>query len=92
MRLAGWKSRPMVDRYAKSTAERRAREAHCRMSLGDRFSTGRRWLRVEAAPPVALPAAENGAKASPQKQLPPAPVADSADVRDRRLPALAQPK
>jgi site-specific recombinase XerC len=37
MRLAGWKSRQMVDRYAKSTAERRAREAHRRMSLGDRI-------------------------------------------------------
>jgi site-specific recombinase XerC len=37
MRLAGWKSRQMVDRYAKSTAERRAREAYRRMSLGDRI-------------------------------------------------------
>jgi len=37
MRLAGWKSRQMVDRYAKSTAEKRAREAHRRMSLGDRI-------------------------------------------------------
>jgi hypothetical protein len=37
MRLGGWRSRQMVDRYAKSTAERRAREAHRRMSLGDRI-------------------------------------------------------
>jgi site-specific recombinase XerC len=37
MRLAGWKSRQMVDRSAKSPAERRAREAHRRMSLGDRI-------------------------------------------------------
>jgi site-specific recombinase XerD len=37
IRLAGWRSRQMVDRYAKSTAERRAREAHRRMSLGDRI-------------------------------------------------------
>jgi integrase/recombinase XerC len=37
MRLAGCRSRQMVDRYAKSTAERRAREAHRRMSLGDRI-------------------------------------------------------
>jgi hypothetical protein len=35
--LAGWKSRQMVDRYAKSTADRRAREADRRMSLGDRI-------------------------------------------------------
>jgi hypothetical protein len=37
MRLAGWKSRQMVDRYAKSTVERHARDAHRRMSLGDRI-------------------------------------------------------
>jgi integrase len=37
MRLAGWKSRQMVDRYAKSITDRRARKAHRRMSLGDRI-------------------------------------------------------
>jgi integrase len=37
MRLAGWRSRQMVDRYAKSTAEGRARRARRRMSLGDRI-------------------------------------------------------
>jgi len=35
----GWKSRQMVERYAKSTAERRAREAHRRMSLGTDLSS-----------------------------------------------------
>ena len=37
MRLAGWKSRSMVDRYAKATAEQRARAAHARLALGDRI-------------------------------------------------------
>src|SRR6266498_3790505 len=37
MRLAGWKSRSMVDRYAKATAEQRARAAHARLGLGDRI-------------------------------------------------------
>jgi site-specific recombinase XerC len=37
MRLAGWKSRAMVDRYAKATAEKRARAAHARLGLGDRI-------------------------------------------------------
>jgi integrase len=37
MRLAGWKSRTMVDRYAEATAEQRARAAHARLGLGDRI-------------------------------------------------------
>jgi integrase len=37
MRLVGWKSRSMVDRYAKATAEQRARAAHARLGLGDRI-------------------------------------------------------
>jgi site-specific recombinase XerD len=37
MRLTGWASRSMVDRYAKSTAGQRARQAHKVFSPRDRF-------------------------------------------------------
>ena len=37
MQLAGWRCRTMLSRYAASAATERAREAHKRISLGDRL-------------------------------------------------------
>jgi hypothetical protein len=37
MRIMGWKSRQMVERYAASAADERAREAFKRLGLADRI-------------------------------------------------------
>jgi site-specific recombinase XerD len=37
MRIFGWRSRQMLDRYGASAADERARESHRRLALGDRL-------------------------------------------------------
>ncbi len=37
MRLFGWRSRKMLERYGASAADERAREAHRQRALADRF-------------------------------------------------------
>ena len=37
MRITGWKSREMLDRYGASAAAERARDAHRRLAPGDRL-------------------------------------------------------
>src|SRR5437899_9789642 len=37
MRLAGWQSRSMLQKYGASAADERAREAHKKLGLGDRL-------------------------------------------------------
>jgi len=56
MRLAGWKSRSMVDRSAKAAAEQRARAACARLGLGD----GIRSAGQGSAPPQRLQHARRG--------------------------------
>src|SRR5690606_551097 len=65
MRLAGWRSREMIGRYGASAADERARAAHRRRRLADRFSGSR---GVAGAGP--LPDLASGALAGNESKPP----------------------